>query len=268
MSVQMIRLFIWSPPVCVALLCLVVFAILVPLTLWSLRRSRTDTNNPNIMGWGLSLVGGAFIFISAFVSITVWEQERFHDQDLVKEFNAAISLAEDVAWRMKHQNLDPALGQQVLAQLAIYGKSVRMEELTRPTGLPEFPGARGSPQAAAALEQIELALRTSALKEADEIWRTWGMLKMERVERLSMGESLPPPILGILVVIALATLVVVGAFPCGGDVAMRWIVTTACGTVVITIFVGVLLLLYPGSKQVTRQASVDLLEEALHKIPR
>ena len=261
----MVRLFIWSPLVCVALLCLAVSAILVTLTLWSLRRSRTDTNNPNIMGWGLSLVGGSFIFISAFVSMTVWEHERVHDQGLVKEFNAAISLAEDVFRQMQSQKLDPGKGRQILDQLALYGSSVRTEELTRPTGLPEFPGARGAPQAAAALERVEQFLRSAELKGADDLWAAWNLLKSERVERLSMDQSLPPAILGILVVSALATLVMVGSFPCGGDAVMRWIMATACGIVVVTIFVGVMLLLDPGSKQVTRQASVDLLDEVLLK---
>ncbi|NCZ95942.1 hypothetical protein EBZ02_02070 [bacterium] len=264
----MVRLFIWNPLICVTLLFLVVSAILVPLTLWSLRRSRTDTNNPNVMGWGLSLVGGSFIFISAFVSITVWEHERVHDQGLVKEFNAAVSLAEEVFRQTQKQKLNPAQGRQILDQLALYGSSVRTEELTRPTGLPEFPGARGSPQAAAALEQVELFLRTDEREEASDLRTAWGLLKSERVERLSMESSLPSPILGILVISALATLVMVGAFPCGGDVVMRWIMATACGIVVITIFVGVMLLLCPGSKQVTRQASVDLLDEVLLKMRR
>jgi hypothetical protein len=264
----MVHFFNWNPVIFVALLCLVVSAILVPLTLWSLRRNRTDTNNPNVMGWGLSLVGGSFIFISAFVSITVWEHERVHDQGLVKEFNSAISLAEDVFRQMQKQKLDPAKGGQILDQLALYGSSVRTEELTRPTGLPEFPGARGAPQAAAALEQVEQLLRSADRAGSNDLLAAWSLLKTERVERLSMEQSLPPAILGVLLVSALATLVMVGAFPCGGDAVMRWIMATLCGTVVVTIFVGVMLLLYPGSKQVTRQASVDLLDEVLLKMRR
>lgn len=254
----------WNPVSFVLLVGAVVAAILVPLTRWSLNR---DTRSADLVQAGLAIAGGSFIFVSAFVAITVWQGERDHDQLIVKEFNSAANLAEDIVWYVEFGQLDRALGDRVLDGLTVYGEAVRRDELPKLTGLPDIQGSRGSSAADEALQQVEKTLDeyTAKTSEAQTIglWESWRGISDSRLERLSLREPLPGALLGLMAVTALATLVLLGVFPAGGDTAIRWIVSAMGGLVVVSVFTGVMLLVYPGSKQDVRSGPIDAMNAVI-----
>jgi hypothetical protein len=176
-------------------------------------------------------------------------------------------LADDVIWYAKVGKMDPALSDRVLDSLTAYGQAVSHDELPQLTGLPDFPGGRGSAAANAALQQVGTALNAFGLKapelEGSGLWRSWRALADDRLERLSMREPLPPPVLAIMLTTALATLVLLGSLPHGNDMTVRWIVSALGGIVIVTVLCGVALLAYPGSKQHARMAPVMSMNEVI-----
>ncbi len=260
----MIAVLQWNPVVFMLTAALVVATIMVPLTAWSMRRGHRD---PDVVQAGLTIAGGSFIFISAFVAITVWQGERDHDQLIVKEFNSGANLAEDVIWYLKAGQMDGAVGNQVLDGLLAYGDAVRRDELPEITGLPETPGARGSLAADAALQQVEKALEIQTARTSETavngLWESWRGVSDSRQERLSLREPLPGALLGIMIVTALATLVLLGVFPAGDDTVVRWIVSAMGGLVVVSVFAGVMLLVYPGIKQDVRSGPIDAMNAVI-----
>lgn len=242
--------------------------ILIPLTRWSVRRDRDDTM---ALSGAASLVGGSFIFISAFVVVTVWQGERQHEGLIVKEFAAAGNLAEDVVWYMKAGDLDAGTGNRLLDELHAYGQAVRDDELTQVTGLPALPATQGSVRANDALREVGNILDEYAAKaripDDSSLWDWWRDLSNTRVERLSLRAPLPDALFAVMLVSAVAELVLIGVYPRGDDVAVRWIVSALSGVVVVTVLVAVVMLINPQNKQAARQGPVDALNAVIATRP-
>ena len=264
----MIDALMRNPVAFAAVLCAIAAGILIPLTRWSLRRERA--------GWtalsaAVQLVSGSFIFISAFVMVTVWQSERNHEGLIVKEFAAAANFAEDVVWYMKAGELDPTTGNLMLDDLRDYGQTVREDELTQVTGLPDLPPARGSARADLALQSVGQTLDEYAFKARipgdSSLWQWWRELSDSRAERLAMRTPLPGALLGIMLVTAAAILILIGVCPPGEDVTVRWIAATVSGVVVVAVLVTISLLINPTGKQVARQGPVDELNAVIDSRP-
>jgi hypothetical protein len=255
----------WNPVLFGAVILAVAAGILIPLTRWSIGRRRSD---PEVLQAAVSLASGSFIFISAFVVVTIWQGERDHEGLIVKEFAAAGNLAEDVRWFMKTGQMDPVIGNRLLDDLHAYGQAVRIDELTQVTGLPSLPAAQGSVAADRALQAVGDALDEHAarvrLPEDSALWVAWRNLSDHRVERLALRTPLPDALFGIMVVTAMSTLVLIGLYPAGGDVTVRWIAGAVSTAVVVTVMVAIVLLIDPGAKQVARQGPVDAMNIVIY----
>lgn len=70
-----------------------------------------------------------------------------------------------------------------------------------------------------------------------------------------------------MVLAALATLVLMGVYPAGQDVVLRWIAAAASGIVVVAVLVTVVMLSYPDTKQAARQDPVDAMNTVIATRP-
>jgi hypothetical protein len=254
----------WHPAVFSAVASLIAAAILVPLTLWSIRRGARDEP---VMGNALTLVGGSFFFINAFVAVTVWQAETHHEEVIVKEFAAAANLAEDVIWYMNAGQMESVLGDRVLDGLTAYGQAVREEEMPRLTGLPGLPVAQGADRADSALQAVGIALDEHAVQasvsDESSLWTWWRGLSDNRAERIALRVTLPGALFTMMTVTALATLILLGVYPVGTDIKLRWIAGVASGVVVVTVLVSVVMLGYPGTKQPARQGPIEAMSAVI-----
>jgi hypothetical protein len=249
----------WNPLIVVAALLIIAAAILVPLTRWSTRKGSIDANVDRVV----TIVGGGFIFISAFMANTLWQNEGYHHQLISREFAAASDLAEDVIWYSNLGEMDPALANRLLDNLQEYGRAVGQDELTQLTGLPRLPPGQGSARADAALYEVGKALDQHALSNPDmdrtNLWEFWRNLTNNRTERISLAEPLATAMFGIMAVTGLATLVLLGIYPAVGNPTKRWIATAVSGIVVVSMFAAILMLVHPAAKQAERQGPIKAL---------
>jgi hypothetical protein len=244
----MSTLFSLPPWFIIVVLTLLSFAVVVPLTVWTLRGSRDDRSSDNVMRAALALVGSAFVFIGAFASNTAWQQERNHDGLIFSESSAADRIIDDA------EILAPDDVAALRALVADYLKAVIQNEYNRLTGLPGIKGASGAPSADAALDAVRgyIAERKNAgdwSKQTGEgMLAAYRALQQARQKRLAQRAAISMPVLVLVTVFGYTTLALIGLFPSGRSTPLRWAMSLSTVVIVVGVLTTIVLLVSPEAQ--------------------
>jgi hypothetical protein len=225
---------LWQP---VALVTLLSLAIVVPATMGSIRRARADRSNDNTVTAGLRLAGSALVLIGGFIAIQNFQLEVQHEALVTDELNKAQSLLESAS------PVSLPLRQQLGEAIKAYGQAIGRYELNRLTGLPHITGARGDARVETVVAGLRKAVDAAALEltsaskgaEARSLRDAWRSLLGAREQRLSYRELLPGSLVLVLMVCAVCTLVIVGAYPAGSSSGLKWMQSITGAVIVATI---------------------------------
>lgn len=225
---------LWQP---IALVVMLSVLIVVPSTLWSIRRSRSDRANDNTVTAALRLAGSALVLIGGFVAIQNFQLEVQHDAVVTDELNKAESLLESSI------EVSAPLRQQLGESIKAYGKAIVSFELNRLTGLPHITGARGDTRVEAIVATVRTATEAAAQEltkasltaEAKALRTAWRGFKDAREQRLSFRELLPASLVAVLIVCSVCTLMIVGAYPAGSSTGLKWLQSITGAVVVSTV---------------------------------
>lgn len=238
---------VFDLPVAVIILILLAgaAAIVVPLTLRSLRRGSEDRSNDNVAGWALSLVGGAFIFVGTFTTVTIWDLDRTHHAAVMEEFGAATTFVQDLS------GINPVLVAKSKQILGSYADLVDANELTEMVGIPRNPGGSGDPAAQKTIDSLFYAIEDAAkagqitAEQRQMLIDDYEVIEKNRFARLSIRTPLPGEVLTLVLIVSIATLVLVGFYPAGSDTALRWAASITGVAVVVGVLSVITMLVSP-----------------------
>lgn len=232
MNADVLRAVPWIP---VIILCVVSIAIVVPLTIRTLKRpTAEDRSNDNLYTAGLRLAGGALIFIGSFGAVSIWQAQRDFDQRLAKEFQSAVDLMQQAGMA------DDQLGSAVAGLVLQYATIVDQEEL------PYAGDLTRSEDADAIVMGLRQTVADDAVPNASQLTGALNAFAQARTERLSWQSSLALGILVPAVIVALVTLVLIGLYPAGRGREAKVIQVAGMTVVVIGILAMVIIVASPA----------------------
>lgn len=253
---------LWQPVMVVALLAIL---IVVPTTLWSLRRSRTDRANDNTVTAALRLAGSSLILIGGFIAVQNFQLEVQHDTLVTDELNKAESLMESSA------QVSAPMRRQLGDAIKTYSKAAAVYELNRLTGLPHVTGTRGDTRVEAVLANVRRAVDSAVLElsdasrsaEAKSLRDAYRSFVSVREQRLSYRELLPGSLVIVLVVCSVCTLVVIGAYPAGPSAGLKWLQSITGAVIVSTLLALQVVIVSPRAAAEHRSHLVDRLVQSI-----
>jgi hypothetical protein len=253
---------LWQSVVLVALFAVL---IVVPATLWSLRRSRTDRGNDNTVTAALRLAGSALILIGGFIAVQNFQLEVQHDALVTDELNKAASLIES------SEQVSAPVRRQLGDAISAYGKAAAAYELNRLTGLPHITGTRGDTRVEAVLANVRLAVDSAALEltaasqsaEAKSLREAYRSFVSVREQRLSYRELLPGSLVVVLVICSVCTLLIVGAYPAGTSAGLKWLQSITGAVIVTTLLSLQVVIVSPRVAAEHRSHLVDRLVQSI-----
>lgn len=257
LAVSIPDLFDLPPALVILVMIAVAAAIVVPLTLRSFRRGAEDRSNDNVAGWALSLVGGAFIFVGTFTTVTIWDLERTHHSAIMDEFGSATIFVQEL------DGIDPALVAKSKLILTTYADLVQANEFNEMVGIPRQGGGRGDAEAQETIDSLYYAIVDAAKagqitpEQERYLIDAYEDIEKNRFARLSIRTPLPGEILTLVIIVSVSTLVLIGFYPTGSDLALRWAVSITGVAVVVGVLSVITLLVSPETSYPNRIGPVD-----------
>jgi hypothetical protein len=209
----------------------------VAIVLWTGRRDPDLRSNDNVSTAAIRLVGGAFIFVSAFSTSSVW-QESTHLADAAgREFGAASSVMNNLA----AQRIPEAI--PVMGSLREYATIVAEEELVNAHSI---AGDGANARLVSATEAV-ISLANADKLNSDDVkvlLDALSVMSVSRHDRLSQPYPiLPLPVFVLVVGLGVLTTIVAAAYPSGPDRQTKWLQALTALAVVASLLSTVVFLL-------------------------
>lgn len=238
--------YVWllSKPYFLIILAVAVPSLLIALIFArvALRRPPADRSADNTATAAIRLVGGAFIFFSAFSTMSAWQGVNHLLADVTREFHILGTIADDI------ERVKPMSRARLAPHMVEYAQIVRTEELG-PDGFPTR--SRNAAKKLAEIEQmIDTVLSGTLPDDHTRVAKLVDHLedfKDTRKDRLSRPSPMVPPVvLMLLVIVGMLTLMIVGLYPAPPDRLMKWVQVISSALVVAGLMATVLLLESPS----------------------
>ena len=221
-----------------AVITLPLLAITVSIVLTTRRRANDVRANDNVSTAAIRLVGGAFIFISAFTTATVWQQSNHVTEIASHEFGQVSSIVNNLAAQ------DTPAAVDLSSELRAYAETVSRDELV---------GAHAASTSDGANELIVTVTRgivdlsnEQKLNSNDVkvLLDSLASITDSRHARLSMPYPLlPMPIFVLLGLLGVLTVIVAASYPSGPDRRTKWLQSLTAVAVVASLLGTVVFLL-------------------------
>lgn len=224
--------------VSIALIAVSLSALTVAIVMWTGRRDPDVRANDNVSTAAIRLVGGAFIFVSAFSTASVWQESTHLAEIAGREFGAASSVMNNLT----AQRMPEAL--PVMAALRDYAAIVGDEELVTAHAV---AGVDGANERLVSATGGVIGLSNSEKLNSDDVKVLLDALadmSVARHDRLSQPYPvLPMPVFVLLVILGVLTVIVAAAYPSGPDRKAKWLQALTALAVVVSLLSTVVFLL-------------------------
>lgn len=224
--------------VSIALIAVSLSALTVAIVMWTGRRDPDVRANDNVSTAAIRLVGGAFIFVSAFSTASVWQESTHLAEIAGREFGAASSVMNNLT----AQRMPEAL--PVMAALRDYAAIVGDEELVTANAV---AGVDGANERLVSATGGVIGLSNSEKLNSDDVKVLLDALadmSVARHDRLSQPYPvLPMPVFVLLVILGVLTVIVAAAYPSGPDRKAKWLQALTALAVVVSLLSTVVFLL-------------------------
>ena len=224
--------------VSIALIAVSLSALTVAIVMWTGRRDPDVRANDNVSTAAIRLVGGAFIFVSAFSTASVWQESTHLAEIAGREFGAASSVMNNLT----AQRMPEAL--PVMAALRDYAAIVGDEELVTAHAV---AGVDGANERLVSATGGVIGLSNSEKLNSDDVKVLLDALadmSVARHDRLSQPYPvLPMPVFVLLVILGILTVIVAAAYPSGPDRKAKWLQALTALAVVVSLLSTVVFLL-------------------------
>ena len=224
--------------VSIALITVSLSALTVAIGMWTGRRDPDVRANDNVSTAAIRLVGGAFIFVSAFSTASVWQESTHLAEIAGREFGAASSVMNNLT----AQRMPEAL--PVMAALRDYAAIVGDEELVTAHAV---AGVDGANERLVSATGGVIGLSNSEKLNSDDVKVLLDALadmSVARHDRLSQPYPvLPMPVFVLLVILGVLTVIVAAAYPSGPDRKAKWLQALTALAVVVSLLSTVVFLL-------------------------
>ena len=224
--------------VSIALIAVSLSALTVAIVMWTGRRDPDVRANDNVSTAAIRLVGGAFIFVSAFSTASVWQESTHLAEIAGREFGAASSVMNNLT----AQRMPEAV--PVMAALRDYAAIVGDEELVTAHAV---AGVDGANERLVSATGGVIGLSNSEKLNSDDVKVLLDALadmSVARHDRLSQPYPvLPMPVFVLLVILGVLTVIVAAAYPSGPDRKAKWLQALTALAVVVSLLSTVVFLL-------------------------
>ena len=224
----------------IAVIVLPLLLISVALVVLTGRRPSDVRANDNVATSAIRIVGGAFIFVTAFSTAAIWQESNHVAQTIGTEFGHARVIVNQLVAQQAPGTAE------VVAELRSYAEVVREKEL-----LPLQPpsGDDGADVHIQRVVQRIVTLDDAQQLNSDDVkvlLDTVASMTTARSERLSQPYPvLPLPIFGLVLTLGLLTVVTAAVYPSGPDRGLKWF--QALGTyAVVCVLIATMVLLLNG----------------------
>ena len=224
-------------PVSIAVVCLPLLAITVILTRRTGRGALDSRANDNVSTAAIRLVGGAFIFISAFSTAAIWQESSHVADSIGQEFGHASAFVN----HLEAQGI-PEAG-PVIDTVRNYAAIVAGGELMT-GGIDSTPDGPNTQLLSAVRGIVELD-KAGKLDGSDSkiLLDSLAAMTEARNSRLSQPHPiLPFPLFVLVTTLGVFTIVVAAAYPSGPDRRLKWIQSLTAFAVVASLLGTVLFL--------------------------
>lgn len=202
----------------IAVIAVSLLALTVAIVMWMGRRDPELRANDNVSTAAIRLVGGAFIFVSAFSTASVWQESTHLAEMAGREFGAASSVMNNLA----AQQIPEAL--PVMAALRDYAAIVGTDELVSAHLMGGADGANERlVSATSGIVQLSNAQKLNS-EDVKVLLDALADMSVARHDRMSQPYPiLPMPVFVLVVILGVLTVIVAAAYPSGPDRQTKWL---------------------------------------------
>ena len=229
-------------PVSIAVVCLPLLAITVILTAWTGRGALDSRANDNVSTAAIRLVGGAFIFVSAFATAAMWQESSHVADSIGQEFGHASVFVN----HLEAQGV-PEAG-PIIDTIRDYAATVSQGELvtSRADSTPGGPNALLL-KAVRGIVELDKAGKLDG-SDSKILLDSLAAMTEARNGRLSQPHPiLPLPLFALVTTLGIFTVVVAAVYPSGPDRRLKWIQSLTAFAVVASLLGTVLFLVNQDS---------------------
>lgn len=231
-------------PLVVAILIITVplLAVTIILVTASGRADHQVRANDNVATTAMRLIGGAFIFMSAFATVALWQESSRLAGTIGQEFGHASVV-------VNHLSAQEVPGsEEIIGHLRTYANIVMDGELINPRVSSSNDGANEQVfEATRGIIKLDAAGRIES-DDAKVLFDSLGGMTLARNSRLSQPYPLLPlSIFALVVVLGVSTIILAAMYPTGPDRRHKWIQALLSFVVVAGLLSTVLFLLNGSS---------------------
>ncbi|CAB4970235.1 unannotated protein [freshwater metagenome] len=211
--------FVEMPLVVAVLLILVpLLALTIILVTASGRADHQVRANDNVATAAIRLIGGAFIFMSAFATVALWQESTRLADTVGLEFGHASVIVNQLSAQ------EVAGTEEIVGHLRTYASIVMDGELINPRVSSSNDGANEQVfEATRGIVKLDAA-GTIESDDAKLLFDSLGGMTLARNSRLSQPYPLLPlPIFALVVVLGVSTIIIAAMYPTGPDRTLKWI---------------------------------------------
>lgn len=224
-------------PVSIAVVCLPLLAITVILAARTGRGALDSRANDNVSTAAIRLVGGAFIFVSAFSTAAMWQESGRVADSIDQEFGHASAFVN----HLEAQGVPEA--EPVIRDIRDYATIVEGGELidARVDSTPNGPNAHLF-SAVRGIVELDKAGKLDA-SDSKILLDSLAAMTEARNSRLSQPHPiLPLPLFVLVTTLGVFTIIVAAAYPSGPDRRLKWLQSLTAFAVVASLLGTVLFL--------------------------
>lgn len=175
-------------------------------------------DNDNVATTAMRLIGGAFIFMSAFATVALWQESSRLADTIGQEFGHASVV-------VNHLRAQEVPGsEEIIGHLRTYASIVMDGELINPRVSSSNDGANEQVfEATRGIIKLDAAGRIES-DDAKVLFDSLGGMTLARNSRLSQPYPLLPlSIFALVVVLGVSTIILAAMYPTGPDRRLKWI---------------------------------------------
>jgi hypothetical protein len=224
--------------VSIAVIAVSLSALTVAIVLRTGRRDPELRGNDNVSTAAIRLVGGAFIFVSAFSTASVWQESTHLAEIAGREFGAASSVMNNLAAQRIPESLP------VMAALREYAALVGDKELVTAQPIGGVDGANERlVSATGGVIDLSNAQKLNS-EDVKVLLDALADMSVARHDRLSQPYPiLPMPVFALVAILGVLTVIVAAAYPSGPDRQAKWLQSLTALAVVASLLSTVVFLL-------------------------
>ena len=223
---------------CIAVLVLPLLALTIALVVITSRRSTDVRANDQVATSAIRLVGGAFIFVSAFATAAMWQESNRAAETIGAEFGHARVVVNQLVAQQA-----PGTG-ALVDELRAYAQVVKADELM------SMNAQAGTDDANVHIQRVVsgiISLDNQQRINSNDVKVLLDALAgmtTARNERLSQPYPvLPLPLFALVLTLGTLTVILAASYPSGPDRRLKWLQALTAWAVVAAVLSTIMLLL-------------------------